>query len=91
MTTKVQMNCIKNMVKKGNVELAVKFACMSNLQPHGKGLFVYEARMTAEEAGLTPTQFAGGLSALTTKGYYEPSQDPEFKGQYGYWKDIDKE
>lgn len=84
----VTAHCIKTLVKAGKIEQAVKIAVMQSLQPHEQGLFVYEARRTAEDAGMTAAQFAGGLSALTEKGIYTPSQDPEFRGKYGYFKDL---
>ena len=56
-----------------------------------QGLFVYEARIDCENAGMTPAQFAGGLAALTAKGYYRPSDDPEYRGKYGYWNDLDRD
>ena len=91
MASKVQALCIKVMFKKGNIGSAVKLAVMANLQPGNKGLFINEARADAEASGMTALQYAGGLSALTAKGFYTPSQDPEYKGKYGYWSNPEQE
>ena len=89
MTSPVQANLIKRAAQSGNIELAVKLCVMANLQMDKKGLFVYEAEQDAVSAGLTKHQFAGGLAALTKKGIYTPSDDPEYRGKFGYFTDAE--
>ena len=81
--TKVQAQCIKIAAKKGNIELVTKLALLANLE-NGNEVFINNARSDAQKVGITAHQFAGGLSALTAKGFYVPSDDPEYKGWFGY-------
>ena len=81
--SKVQAHCIKIAVKTGNIELAVKLALMANVQHDSLNVIVYEARNDAVGCGITAHQFAGGLAALTAKGFYFPHEDPEYKGKWG--------
>ena len=91
MTSKVQMNCMKAAVNAGKIDVAVKIACLANIELNSNGLFVDNAKYDAMQAGMTALQFAGGLSALTSKGFYQASQDPEYKGTFGYWTESDTE
>lgn len=86
MTTQVQRHMIKVAVNAGKIELAVKLAILANLE--GNGVFIDSAKASALAGGMTAHQFAGGLSALTQKGAYRPSQDPEYNGLYGYFKEV---
>ena len=72
MTTKVQANCIKVAVRAGKIELAAKLALMANLESCNQ-VYLDNAKQDCESAGMTAAQFAGGLSALTTKGVYRPT------------------
>ena len=81
--SKVAENLIKNHVRNGRIELAVKLCIMQNLE-NGKGFFIGNASAYAAGFGISSHQFAGGLSALKAKGEYRPSDDPEFDGHFGY-------
>lgn len=81
-----KQNAVAMMVRNGKIEEAVKICLMCNLE-RGNGVFVDNARDSAEKCGMNSHQFAGGLAALKAKGIYEPSTEPEYKGLYGYFND----
>lgn len=81
--SKVAENLIKNHVRNGRIELAVKLCIMQNLE-NGKGFFIGNASYYASSFGISQHQFAGGLSSLKARGEYMPSSDPEYEGHYGY-------
>lgn len=82
----VKTHCMQVAVKAGKIELACKLALLANLE-NGNGVFVDNAKGDAMNAGMTAHQFAGGLAALTAKGVYTPSSDPEYRGKFGYYSD----
>jgi hypothetical protein len=84
--TNSQRHLIKLTARNGNIELCVHLCILANLETGSKcGFFVDNAESDAICAGLTTHQFAGALGSLANKGFYEASQDPEYKGSYGYY------
>lgn len=84
MTTKTQAQMISIAAKKGNFTLAAHLALMANMEQcaHG-GVFLDNAYADVSKY-MTPIEWRAALSALAIKGEYRASQDPEFKGKYGY-------
>lgn len=83
MTSKVQAALIKNAANNGNLTLAAKLAILANIEQGSNGVFVDNAYSDVEQY-MTRKQWAGCLSQLQKQGFYSPSQDPEYKGHYGY-------
>jgi len=82
MISKVKTNLITSAVRNGRIALAVKLIilhCMEND-------VVLTGNITghAQYFGINKAQVAGALSVLTQEGFYAPSDDPEYRGQYGY-------
>ena len=87
--TKVQKHNIKLAIKRGDIKLAVRLIVMCNIETGYcgnklQGFFIGNAESDALAMGLSLPQFAGGLSAMKKAGEYTPSEDPEFRGKYGY-------
>lgn len=85
MTSKVQAHLINHAAKRGDFKLACKLALMANCEEGSNGVFIFNAYGDVEQF-LTRQQWAGYLSQLAQDGFYKPSQDPEYKGHYGYIK-----
>jgi hypothetical protein len=82
MISKVKTSLITSAVRNGRIALAVKLIvlhCMENNGVHTGNIMSY-----ASSFGLTKAQVSGALSVLTQEGFYAPSDDPEYRGQYGY-------
>lgn len=79
---------IKALIAKGHIAKAVELCVCANLEPsytgRMRGFFIGNAEGTALDVGLSKAQFAGGLGALEKEGKYAASQDPEYKGKFGY-------
>lgn len=87
--TKVQEHNIKLAIKRGDIELAVRLVVMCNIESgyagnRLQGFFVHNAEYDALSMGLSKQQFAGGLSAMKKAGKYQPSDEPGYRGNYGY-------
>lgn len=81
--SKVTGACLRMARKTNNKALAVKLALLANIENNNNGVFIDNAYSEIHDF-VTPNEFAGYLSALTKIGFYEPSQDTEYKGKYGY-------
>jgi hypothetical protein len=81
--TKVQAQCLKVAIQKGDMLLAVKLALMANLSDGGKTVYLPNAYDAVQHV-ITLQQWAGYLGALATEGFYSASQDPEYAGYWGY-------
>ena len=82
-----RVNLIKILVNKGHIAKAVELSICANLESTEgtlRGFFMDNASGTAAAAGISPAQFAGALGAMEKAGKYCPSDDPEYKGHYGY-------
>jgi len=82
MISKVKTNLITSSVRNGRVALAVKLIVLHCVE--GYGVHTSNIMGYASSFGLTKAQVAGALSVLTQEGFYVPSDDPEYRGQYGY-------
>ena len=89
MATKAQRHLIALNIKAGRIELATRTAVLANLEQgysgHLRGFFIGNAECDFEEAGGTRHQFAAGLAAMTKKGQYQQSDDPDYRGKFGYF------
>jgi hypothetical protein len=82
-----KIKLIKTLADKGHIAKAVELCICANLERQEgteRGFFMDNASGTASEAGISAAQFAGALGAMEKAGKYKPSQDPEYKGHYGY-------
>lgn len=93
MTHNQKLQLIKALVKHGKIAEAVSMACYANIEQgymgKRRGFFIDNAASTASAAGVSPQQFAGALGALQQAGKYEPSCDPEYRGNFGYMVHAD--
>ena len=84
MLTKVQAHCIKIALKTGHKTTACYIALCANIEEnaHG-GVFLDNAYYDVADS-ITRQEWRQALSVLALQGKYKASQDPEFKGHYGY-------
>lgn len=82
MTSLAKTNLIKSSVNNGRIALAVKLIVL-DVACNG-GVHIGNVQGMASDFGISKAQVAGALAALTNEGFYTPSDDPEYKGQYGY-------
>ncbi len=83
-----RITLIKTLAK-SNISEAVARCCWHNVELGQEGnrrvgFFIDNAAGMAYQAGITPHQFAGALGALQKAGEYQPSEDPEYTGHFGY-------
>lgn len=74
---------------KVSISDAVSRCCWHNVEQGQEGnkragFFIDNAAGMAAQAGITPHQFVGALGALQKAGDYQPSDDPEYSGHFGY-------
>lgn len=83
---KIQTKCLAIAQRTGNKALGVKLALLAEVGKNGageRGIFLDNAYSNVQ-SWVTEKEWAGHLGALQQAGFYEPSQDPEFKGRFGY-------
>ena len=71
-------------IKTGNKTLIAKLALLDNVEKNSHGGVFLDNAYGQISKHLTPIEWRQALSALALQGFYKASQDPEFKGRYGY-------
>ena len=65
------MNCVKVLVKTGNIKTAVHIALLANIENNSE-VYLDNAKALCVSVGITAHQFAGHLAALASEGKYTP-------------------
>lgn len=84
--TKTTAHCIKTLAKAGKNTAMVKVTLLANAGKDGSqagGVFLDNAYGDVS-AHIDRAEWRNQLAILARQGFYSASQDPEYKGLYGY-------